>query len=163
MKSEKIEALSDSDSTVSRLGHLETELAELSVNVSADLGHVECGLLTAQKDLELLRSFVADQLQTVDRRLERGDGSGELLEKISAVEVDLNEHTILTSAMNGHLEGAVATAKQVRGQKRHKHVMRIGNKTCAELAVLLKHLMCIAVPVRNVRDTAYTVPDVATF
>ncbi|CAK8988539.1 Uncharacterized protein SCF082_LOCUS1430 [Durusdinium trenchii] len=129
--------LSDSNSTMSRLANLETELAELVVNSSADFGHVESGLVTAQKELESLRGFTADQLQSMEKRMESmesfqkccehqltqsyelpmvpmpdGVDLKELAEKIFAIETDLNEHAITASAMNGHLESAVATAKQ---------------------------------------------------
>lgn len=111
--------LSDSNSTMSRLANLETELAELVVNSSADFGHVESGLVTAQKELESLRGFTADQLQSMEKRMESmesfqkccehqltqsyelpmvpmpdGVDLKELAEKIFAIETDLNEHAI---------------------------------------------------------------------
>lgn len=126
----KLEALADGASLLSRVASLETEMAELSIDSSADLGHVQHGLLTAQEEMQGLRSFTADQLTTLEENLSEISKAmesmeemrmkmtkmtcsvDELSEKVAAMEIDLNEQAITASALNGHLESGVATAKQ---------------------------------------------------
>ena len=126
----KLEALADGTSLLSRVATLETEMAELSIDSSADLGHVQHGLLTAQEEMQGLRSFTADQLTTLEENLSEISKAmesmeemrmkmtkmtcsvDELSEKVAAMEIDLNEQAITASALNGHLESGVATAKQ---------------------------------------------------
>lgn len=150
----KMEELEDGHSLVSRVAILETELAEHVIDSSADLGRLEAGLVTAQQELQQLRSFTADQLshlehQHLEQDLEmqnitkdiskamKGlkdmeDMEGvkmkmcnmtqnvdELSEKMAAMEIDLNEQAITASAVNGHLESGVATAKQELESLRH--------------------------------------------
>lgn len=157
----KMEELEDGTSLVSRVAVLETELAEHVIDSSADLGRLEAGLVTAQRELQELRSFTADQLshlehleqqnhQHLEQDLEKmqnitkdiskamkglkdmEDMEGvkmkmcnmtqnvdELSEKMAAMEIDLNEQAITASAVNGHLESGVATAKQELESLRH--------------------------------------------
>ena len=133
----KLEALADGTSLLSRVASLETEMAELSIDSSADLGHVQHGLLTAQEEMQGLRSFTADQLTTLEENLSEISKAmesmeemrmkmtkmtcsvDELSEKVAAMEIDLNEQAITASALNGHLESGVATAKQELETLRH--------------------------------------------
>lgn len=155
----KMEELEDGNSLFSRVAILETELAEHVIDSSADLGRLEAGLVTAQQELQQLRSFTADQLshleqnearlatrldQNLEQNLENMENISkdiskamkdmedvtmkmcnmtqsvdELSEKMAAMEIDLNEQAITTSAVNGHLESGVATAKQELESLRH--------------------------------------------
>jgi len=149
------EELEDGNSLFSRVAILETELAEHVIDSSADLGRLEAGLVTAQQELQQLRSFTADQLshleqndQNLEQNLENMENISkdiskamkamkdmedmedvkmkmcnmtqsvdELSEKMAAMEIDLNEQAITASAVNGHLESGVATAKQDRDSR----------------------------------------------
>ncbi|CAE7263538.1 unnamed protein product, partial [Symbiodinium pilosum] len=91
------------------------EMAENEITSSALNGHLECGLATAQKELQSLRQHTSDQLKSLDERLSK---STELLqncglaEKLAELEAEVAEQAITNSAVNGHLEGALHTAQK---------------------------------------------------
>ena len=61
-------------------------------------------IMKDMEDMEEVKIKVWKMTESVD----------ELTEKVAAMEIDLNEQAITASAVNGHLESGVATAKQDR-------------------------------------------------
>eukprot|EP00490_Sorites_sp_Unknown_P026920 CAMPEP_0114650200 /NCGR_PEP_ID=MMETSP0191-20121206/7516_1 /TAXON_ID=126664 /ORGANISM="Sorites sp." /LENGTH=330 /DNA_ID=CAMNT_0001863997 /DNA_START=39 /DNA_END=1031 /DNA_ORIENTATION=+ len=115
------------DSLLDRVDSLEMELSEQQIDVSADLGRLETACMTAQQEMEDLRFFAAEQLELVEKKQEKmkkeleemegikskvAQSVDELSEKVAAMDLDLTEQGITHSAVNGHLESGLATAKQ---------------------------------------------------
>ncbi|CAE7431998.1 unnamed protein product [Symbiodinium necroappetens] len=103
------------DALAATVAALEREMTEHAVTSSALNGHLECGLATAQKELESLRMYASDQLKSLDDRLaEFAERS--LVEKVEQMEAAITEQAITSSVLNGHLECGLTTAqKELKG------------------------------------------------
>ncbi|CAE7448784.1 unnamed protein product [Symbiodinium sp. CCMP2592] len=103
------------DALAATVAALEREMTEQAITSSALNGHLECGLATAQKELESLRTYASDQLKSLDDRLaEFAERS--LVEKIEQMEAAMTEQAITSSVLNGHLECGLTTAqKELKG------------------------------------------------
>ena len=102
--------------TADQLSHLEQNDQKLEQNLEQNLENMEniskdiskaMKAMKAMKDMEDVKMKMCNMTQSVD----------ELSEKMAAMEIDLNEQTITASAVNGHLESGVATAKQDRDSR----------------------------------------------
>lgn len=100
--------------TADQLSHLEQNDQNLEQNlenmenISKDISKA-MKAMKAMKDMEDVKMKMCNVTQSVD----------ELSEKMAAMEIDLNEQAITASAVNGHLESGVATAKQELESLRH--------------------------------------------
>ena len=98
--------------TADQLSHLEQNDQNLEQNlenmenISKDISKA-MKAMKAMKDMEDVKMKMCNMTQSVD----------ELSEKMAAMEIDLNEQAITASAVNGHLESGVATAKQDRDSR----------------------------------------------
>jgi len=103
------------DALAATVAALEREMTEQAVTSSALNGHLECGLATAQKELESLRTYASDQLKSLDDRLAEFAETS-LVEKIEQMEAAMTEQAITSSVLNGHLVCGLTTAqKELKG------------------------------------------------
>ena len=122
---QKMATQTEIDALVDKVEALEREMNEQNITSSALNGHLECGLATARKELQHLRKHTSNQLGSLDERLVEATNAmkamlleehGPLVETLSRLETEFTEQAITSSAVNGHLECAVATAhKELQG------------------------------------------------
>ena len=107
--------------------HLPQELQQLRSFTADQLSHLEQNHQNLEQDLEKMQNISRDISKAMKGLKDMEDMEGvkmkmcnmtqnvdELSEKMAAMEIDLNEQAITASAVNGHLESGVATAKQDR-------------------------------------------------
>ena len=104
-----------STSLLSRVESLETKLTKFSIDISADSGEVKDGLMTAQEEMQGLRTFTADQLTALDKKLleisKVMEDMNMMMTKMTCSVDELSEQTT-ASAVDGDSESEVANAKQ---------------------------------------------------
>lgn len=100
-----------------RVESLETKLTKLSIDISADSREVKDGLMTAQEEMQGLRTFTADQLTTLDKQLlgiskAMEDMKMMMMTTKMACSVDELSEQTTASAVDGDSESGIASAKQ---------------------------------------------------
>jgi len=111
-------------SLLSRVASMESELAKFSTDISADLGHMQHGLMTAKEDIQGQATKLEKEISEISTGMERMDmkmemklsettcSLDELSEKVAALGMDLKEQTMTASPPNDYSESGFASVKQ---------------------------------------------------